>query len=90
VRLWDVSNIVAGVGTTATFLNSATLTTTFTTSGGNGSIKWGQINGGAATLYAMSVNNGIQAFNVQIVPEPSSGLLLLGTLGLLASRRRRR
>ncbi len=49
-----------------------------------GSVKFGQINpDGTGTLYAMSTNQGIQAFTFAI-PEPGSiGLLALGAIGLL-------
>ncbi len=54
---------------------------------GTGQVRWGTINGSSATLYAMSTNQGIQAFSFAI-PEPSClSLLGLGAAGLLRRRR---
>lgn len=61
---------------------------------GNGSVKmgWGKVTPAAqgydAVLYAMIGNNGIQAFNVHVVPEPGTYLALgLGIAGLVLRRR---
>ncbi|HEX2750565.1 MAG TPA: immunoglobulin domain-containing protein, partial [Verrucomicrobiales bacterium] len=66
VRVYDVSApgtpILAASGTTATG-------TLATNSNGAGSIKWGAVTGDTATLYAMSTNQGIQAFKVTVTPE---------------------
>jgi hypothetical protein len=90
VRLWDVTSAILNHNNSKTLLATLNLTSGFTTSGGNGAITWGAISGGNATLYAMSVNNGIQAFNVTVVPEPATAsILALAGLGLGATRRRR-
>jgi hypothetical protein len=62
---------------------------------GTGSIGWGpQVPGNpnAYTLYAMSSNQGIQAFTVELVPEPSTYAMLsiAGLAGGFAAVRRRR
>lgn len=36
---------------------------------GSGSVQWGKVTGDSATLYALSTNNGIQAFTVTVTPE---------------------
>lgn len=41
---------------------------------GTGSVKWGAIIGNTATLYAMSSNQGIQAFTVTINPFANTAL----------------
>ena len=35
-----------------------------------GSVQWGGITGNSATLYALSTNNGIQAFTVTVIEPP--------------------
>ncbi len=57
---------------------------------GVGAISWGAISGNTATLYAMNTNNGIQAFDVEVVPEPASMMALVFGLGALAAKRRRK
>lgn len=37
---------------------------------GTGSVQWGKITDNSATLYALSTNNGIQAFTVTIAEPP--------------------
>ena len=65
------------------------LTTFTTTSGGAvGALAWGPISGNTARLYALGVNNGIQAF-VVTVPEPSTAALICCCTAALALRRRR-
>ena len=54
---------------------------------GTGQVKWGEITGNTATLYAMNTNNGIQAFTVTI-PEPSTGAFLALAGALIAYRRK--
>ncbi len=54
---------------------------------GAGSVSWGDISGNTATLYAMSTNQGIQAFSF-VVPEPAAASLLgLAAFWCLALRR---
>ncbi len=56
----------------------------------SGAVQWGAIDhvNQTATLYAMSTNQGIQAFTF-VVPTPGSGGLL-ALAGVVISRRRRR
>lgn len=87
VRIYDLSNPASPL-----FLVSLDNTTDPDNPNdfGVGSLKWGAINGGSATLYAMNSNNGIQAFEVLVVvPEPSSIALLVFTAAGLAWPRRR-
>ena len=66
---------------------------------GTGAISWGDLvdNGNGtftAALYAMSTNQGIQAFQVTMVPEPTTWALLgtvgIGTGGAMLRRRWKR
>jgi hypothetical protein len=84
VRVYDATNPLS-----LTLSASGNLTTGTLVGNGNAtaSLKWGAIGSDTATLYAMSTNQGIQAFTFQI-PEPSS--LLLGGLGFGLLIRRRR
>ena len=91
VRIYDVSLPL----TPSLLISAATTSGLVTTTGGanvngnaSGSIKWGAIAGDTATLYAMSTNQGIQAFTFQ-VPEPSAAMLGLAGLGILMRRRRK-
>jgi hypothetical protein len=91
VRLYDVTDAVLNHNNNKTLLATANLTgSTFVANLGLGGITWGAISGDTATLYAMSTNNGIQAFTVQVVPEPSAAAALLGGIATLLSLRRRR
>jgi len=92
VRVYDASNPLALI-----LLGSGTTTSGALTSNGNatGDVAWGAItdNGNGtstAQLYAMSSNQGIQAFTV-VVPEPSTAALAgLAICALLAMRRSRK
>ncbi|MEA2735713.1 MAG: hypothetical protein QOE14_2164 [Humisphaera sp.] len=56
---------------------------------GVGQVRFGQIAGNHATLYALNTNNGVQAFQV-ILPEPASAVAVAAmSLALLRRRRRR-
>ena len=89
VYVYDLTNPAAPV---SLFPFGLTTTTGTLTGNGNGTgdVKWGAIDNlnQTATLYAMSSNQGIQAFTFT-VPAPTSGGLL-AMAGLLAARRRRR
>lgn len=86
VRLYDATDPAS-----LSLLGSFNNTSGPLASNGNGvgALAWGPISGDTALLYAMSANQGIQAFTVTI-PEPGPvGLLLLGG-GMLGLARRRR
>lgn len=86
VRLYDMTDPVNPL-----LLTSGNNTSGALTANGNGvgAVAWGDIAGDTATLYAMSCNQGIQAFLVT-VPEPATmGLLLVGGGLFLLIRRRR-
>lgn len=85
VRLYDITSLnnvslLASLTTTSGTLSS--------NPNGTGALAFGNINGANATLYAMSTNQGIQAFDVTVVPEPATMTAL--ALGALALMRRRR
>lgn len=85
VRIYDASD-----PTQLNLLQSINNTSGTLAANGNGvgSVAWAPLSGDTALLYAMSANQGIQAFTVTI-PEPgTTALLLLGGGLLLASRRR--
>ena len=84
VRVYDLTSPLNPV-----LLNSATTTSGLLASNGNatGGVKWGAVTGDTAILYAMSTNQGIQAFTFQ-VPEPSVMMLGLAGVGVLLRRRR--
>jgi hypothetical protein len=92
VSIYDVTNPAA-----PTYLASGNATSGALTANGNGTgqLAWGKVtDNGDGTLsqilYAMSTNQGIQAFVVTI-PEPGtlSLIALLAGMGLLAPMRRR-
>jgi hypothetical protein len=93
VRIYDVTN-----PTTFRLITSATTTSGTLTANGNatGSIKFGADNGdGTINLYAMSTNQGIEAFLLNIsgatVPEPGTlALFGMGTVGMGFLRRRKK
>jgi hypothetical protein len=72
---------------------SANNTSGTLTANGNatGSVAFGNITASGATLYAMSSNQGIQAFQLSGVPEPGTALLaafgLACACGLIGRRR---
>jgi hypothetical protein len=84
--VYDISNptapnlVATGNATSGTLVGNINAT---------GSVQWGDIDHAnqTATLYAMSSNQGIQAFTF-VVPTPASGGLLV-MAGLAAIRRRR-
>ena len=85
VHIYDVSDPAVRLE-----LASMDLSTFFTTNAnGTGSIAWGNISGNTATLYAMNTNNGIQAFSIQVVPEPAGAALLIVAAGFVQFMRRR-
>lgn len=99
IRIYDVTNPTAWVLSAATPFGVSTSTLDLTGSlysnaNATGDVKWGGVtldsNGfPVATIYAMSTNQGIQAFSFSVVPAPgAAGVLAMG--GLLAARRRRR
>lgn len=98
VRLYNLSqllgsNATASVAPLALNGNLATtsinLTSTFNANGNaTADIAWGNVVGNTATLYALNSNNGIQAFDVTVVPEP--GTMAAIGLGVAALIRRRR
>jgi hypothetical protein len=91
VRIYDVTDSVNNGVATRTLLGTYNLVSSpfVTNANGAGAITWGEVSGDDVTLYALSANNGIQAFDVHLVPEPGSAVLLLGGLGLISMRRRR-
>jgi uncharacterized protein (TIGR03382 family) len=84
VRVYDMTDATAPLLMATGNNTSGTLTAN---TNGVGSIAWGPVNGSSATLYAMSTNQGIQAFTFT-VPEPTTAAFAaLGLLGLLRRRR---
>lgn len=87
VRLYDMTD--PGSPTLLLTANN-TSGTLSANANGVGAVAWGGISGDTATLYAMSGNQGIQAF-VITVPEPSVVVLLgLGFVAFLGRRMRGR
>jgi hypothetical protein len=92
VSIYDVTDPAAPV-----WLANGNNTVGVLTANGNGTgqIAWGDsVNNGdgtfSRTLYAMSTNQGIQAFRVTLIPEPASASLLVLLCGILSSVRIRR
>lgn len=86
VRIYDASDL-----STLQLLATVNNTSGTLAANGNGvgSVAWGPNFGDSAFLYAMSANQGIQAFVVTI-PEPTTTTLLLLGGGLLLGARRRK
>jgi hypothetical protein len=92
VRIYDITNSVVNGAAGITLLGTANLVTPPFVNNGTGSagsVQWGTFDGSDIELYAMSTNNGIQAFNVHVVPEPSCAFLAAVGLLSIAGRRRR-
>lgn len=87
VRIYEVTG--SGAGTTLTLRSSLTTTSGTLTANGNaaGQVRFGAISGNKATIYAMSSNQGVQAFEVA-VPEPAS-MIAIG-FGIAAIVRRKK
>jgi len=95
VRVYDMND---PLNPQILFINGALSNITTTTANvanvnGVGSVRWGTFQGVATggyegTLYVMNTNNGIQAYNVTVVPEPGT-MAALG-LGAAAMLRRRK
>jgi hypothetical protein len=91
VRIFNMTNPLSP----SFIVDSNTLENSFTTistavnanTNGVGQVKWGEINGNVATLYALNTNNGIQAFQV-VVPEPTTLGLAAAAIPALLRRRR--
>jgi hypothetical protein len=92
VRIYDITDSVTSGSSSRTLLGTFNLTSSPYVANPNaaGSLTWGSVSGDQATLYAMSTNNGVQAFSVQVIPEPSAALALLGGVATLLGIRRRR
>jgi hypothetical protein len=89
VSIYDVTDPSAPI-----YLASGNNTAGSLTANGNGTgqVAWGDVvdNGNGTltrTLYAMSTNQGIQAFKVTLVPEPASIALFALVFGTLWSTR---
>lgn len=89
VRIYDLSsNPLSGVQTP---LAEANLTGSFNSNGGaTADLAFGAVNGDTVALYALNTNNGIQAFNVQVVPEPGTMIALGAGAAALFARRRKK
>jgi len=87
VSIYDISNLTAPI-----FLGSGNNTSGGLTPNGNGvgELAWGPVVGNTATLYAMSTNQGIQAFVVTIPPVPEPLIILpVGLCMLFLGRAKR-
>jgi hypothetical protein len=89
VRVYDITTTPG----TPTLIGTALTTTSGTLTGNanaTGQVRWGNVTGTSATLYAMSSNQGIQAMTFESVPEPMTMTLLAAGLAGSAARRRRK
>jgi hypothetical protein len=91
VGVYDVTDPSAPIQLARGNNTSGTLTAN---GNGTGQIAWGNVvdNGDGTftrTLYAMSTNQGIQAFKVTLVPEPATMALVLVGIAAIAGIRRR-
>ena len=87
VSIYDITNPLTPVFLGAANNTSGTLSAN---ANGVGELAWGPVTGNSATLYAMSTNQGIQAFTVTIPPVPEPIALLPLAAGLLMMRRAKR
>jgi hypothetical protein len=87
VRVYDItSNPTSGSLTPAASLN---LTTSFTANtNATSDVAFGAVTGDMVCLYALNTNNGIQAFNVQVVPEPATMIAIAAGCAAMIRRRR--
>ncbi|MFM9874019.1 MAG: PEP-CTERM sorting domain-containing protein [Fimbriimonadaceae bacterium] len=86
VQVYDMANPLSPV-----FIAQGNNTTGSLTANGNGvgQVKFAQDASGAWSLYAMSTNQGIQAYDLQVVPEPATMLVLAGAAAIAARRRKK-
>jgi len=71
VRVYDVSDPAAPLVLASGFTTNELLPGN---ANGTGSVKWGAISGNTASLYALTTNQGIQAFTFTLdVPDENSG-----------------
>jgi hypothetical protein len=56
---------------------------------GVGQVRFGAVGPTSAVIYAMSTNNGIQAFQLTGVPEPATWAMLAAGLAAMAVGRSR-
>lgn len=86
VRVYDATNptSLSILGSARNMLTSQLVTNTNAT----GAVTVSEIVGNKARVYALGTNNGIQAFELEVVPEPAT-FAVLG-LGLAALARRRK
>ena len=87
--------VYQSTGSTATLIQSINLTSgILPNANASSDIRFGTFTGVVSggydgVLYALNTNNGIQAFNVHVVPEPTSMIALgLGAAALLRRRKK--
>ena len=85
VSVYDVTDPSAPIYLASGNATSGALTAN---ANGTGQLAWNYTGGDSAILYAMSTNQGIQAFTFTI-PEPSTATLIgLSAMALVARRRK--